>query len=114
MTGSLPLPDERFQRQLEIGGRLFGFVGGGLQTPMRTPYELPDDEYAAKVAALGPVDVLCAHIPPNIPELRRLAGEDDNERVRATREVNERVAGDHRVISAMVGIADGVTIAVKV
>jgi Icc-related predicted phosphoesterase len=53
----------------EIGGRLFGFVGGGLQTPMRTPYEVPDEDYAAKVAALGPVDVLCAHIPPNIPEL---------------------------------------------
>jgi Icc-related predicted phosphoesterase len=53
----------------EIGGRLFGFVGGGLQTPMRTPYEIPDEEYAAKVAALGPVDVLCAHIPPAVPEL---------------------------------------------
>ena len=53
----------------EIGGRLFGFVGGGLQTPMRTPYEVPDEDYAAKVAALGPVDVLCAHIPPNVPEL---------------------------------------------
>jgi Icc-related predicted phosphoesterase len=53
----------------EIGGKLFGFVGGGLQTPMRTPYEIPDDDYAAKVAALGPVDVLCAHIPPAVPEL---------------------------------------------
>jgi protein-L-isoaspartate(D-aspartate) O-methyltransferase len=27
VTGSLPLPDERFQRQLEIGGRLFIVVG---------------------------------------------------------------------------------------
>jgi len=27
VTGSLPLPDERFQRQLEIGGRLFVVVG---------------------------------------------------------------------------------------
>jgi len=27
VTGSLPLPDERFQRQLEIGGRLFMVVG---------------------------------------------------------------------------------------
>src|SRR4051795_10527203 len=34
---------------VEIGGRSFGFVGGGLQTAMRTPFELPDDEYAAKV-----------------------------------------------------------------
>jgi protein-L-isoaspartate(D-aspartate) O-methyltransferase len=27
LTGSLPVYDERFQRQLEIGGRLFAFVG---------------------------------------------------------------------------------------
>lgn len=53
----------------EIGGRRFGFVGGGLQTPMRTPYEISDEDYAAKVAAVGAVDVLCCHIPPDIPEL---------------------------------------------
>jgi caffeoyl-CoA O-methyltransferase len=45
-------------------------------------------------------------------ELRTLLGDED-ERLRATREVNERVATDERVISAMVGIADGVTVAVK-
>src|SRR3954469_3847046 len=44
---------------VEIGGRSFGFVGGGLQTPMRTPYEISDDDYAEKVAAIGSVDVLC-------------------------------------------------------
>jgi protein-L-isoaspartate(D-aspartate) O-methyltransferase len=27
VTGSMPIPDERFQRQLEIGGRLFIIVG---------------------------------------------------------------------------------------
>lgn len=54
---------------VEIGGRTFGFVGGGLQTPMRTPMEIPDEEYAAKVAALGQVDVLCCHIPPQIDDL---------------------------------------------
>lgn len=53
----------------EIGGRVFGFVGGGLRTPMRTPYEISDEEYAAKVEAVGEVDVLCTHIPPDIPEL---------------------------------------------
>ena len=53
----------------EIGGRVFGFVGGGLRTPMRTPYEIGDEEYAAKVEALGQVDVLCSHIPPEVPEL---------------------------------------------
>jgi Icc-related predicted phosphoesterase len=53
----------------EIGGLVFGFVGGGLRTPYRTPYEVDDESYAAKVAALGPVDVLCSHIPPAVPEL---------------------------------------------
>ncbi|MFJ9429863.1 metallophosphoesterase [Streptomyces sp. NPDC101490] len=53
----------------EIGGLVFGFVGGGLSTPMRTPYEISDEEYAAKVEALGEVDVLCSHIPPDVPEL---------------------------------------------
>lgn len=52
-----------------IGGKTWGFVGGGLITPMRTPFEVSDDDYAAKVAALGPVDVLACHIPPDVPEL---------------------------------------------
>jgi Icc-related predicted phosphoesterase len=52
-----------------IGGRTWGFVGGGLQTDMRTPYEIDDETYAAKVAAVGAVDVLACHIPPDIPEL---------------------------------------------
>jgi Icc-related predicted phosphoesterase len=54
---------------VRIGDRTFGFVGGGLRTPMNTPYEIDDDTYAAKVEALGPVDVLCTHIPPAVPEL---------------------------------------------
>jgi Icc-related predicted phosphoesterase len=54
---------------VEIGGLVFGFVGGGLRTPMRTPYEVEEESYAAKVAALGKVDVLCSHIPPALPEL---------------------------------------------
>ena len=60
-----------------IGGRVFGFVGGGLPSPYRTPFEVPDSEYTAKVesvfaaaqAAGTPVDVLCTHIPPAVPEL---------------------------------------------
>jgi Icc-related predicted phosphoesterase len=55
--------------RVELGGWSFGFVGGGLRTVYRTPYELPDDVYAAKVAAVGQVDVLCAHIPPAVPDL---------------------------------------------
>jgi len=53
----------------ELDGWRFGFVGGGLPTPMRSPFEVPEEEYAAKVASLGSVDVLCSHIPPALPEL---------------------------------------------
>ncbi|MFD6322069.1 metallophosphoesterase [Streptomyces sp. NPDC058442] len=63
--GTTVLDGER----VEIGGRTFGFVGGGLRTPMRTPYEIGDEEYAAKIEAVGEVDVLCTHIPPEVPEL---------------------------------------------
>ncbi|MFJ9408496.1 metallophosphoesterase [Streptomyces sp. NPDC101393] len=56
-------------QRVEIGGRVFGFVGGGLTTPMRTPYEISDEEFAAKIKAVGEVDVLCTHIPPDVPEL---------------------------------------------
>lgn len=54
---------------LVLDGIRIGFVGGGLPTPMRTPFEVPEDVYAAKVAALGTVDVLCSHIPPAVPDL---------------------------------------------
>ena len=56
-------------QRIELGGWTFGFVGGGLRSPYRTPHELDEEDYAAKVAAIGPVDVLCAHIPPDLPEL---------------------------------------------
>jgi Icc-related predicted phosphoesterase len=56
-------------QRAEIGGRVFGFVGGGLMSPMRTPFEISDEEYAAKIEAVGEVDVLCTHIPPEVPEL---------------------------------------------
>jgi Icc-related predicted phosphoesterase len=36
---------------------------------MNTPYEIDDETFAAKVAAVGEVDVLCCHIPPHVPEL---------------------------------------------
>ncbi len=53
----------------EIGGLTFGFIGGGLRTVYRTPNEMDDDVFAAKVEAVGAVDVLCSHIPPDVPEL---------------------------------------------
>jgi len=45
----------------------FGFVGGGVRTPLGIPGEVPEDEYDAKFERIGPVDVVCTHMPPRIP-----------------------------------------------
>ena len=53
----------------EVGGLSFGFAGAGLISPYRTPNEIPQPEFAAKLDAVGAVDVICTHIPPAVPEL---------------------------------------------
>jgi Icc-related predicted phosphoesterase len=53
----------------EVGGVTFGFAGAGLISPYRTPNEITETEFAAKLAALGTVDVICTHIPPSVPDL---------------------------------------------
>lgn len=63
-----------------VAGRRFGFVAGGSSRPGFTlpravdqvwqPLVKSGDEYQASVRALGPVDVLCSHIPPKIASLR--------------------------------------------
>ena len=50
-----------------IGGWTFGFVGGGVRTPLGIPGEVDEDVYDAKLDALGPVDVVCTHVPPRLP-----------------------------------------------
>jgi Icc-related predicted phosphoesterase len=52
-----------------VGGVTFGFAGAGLISPYRTPNEVQESAYAAKLDAVGAVDVLCTHIPPAVPEL---------------------------------------------
>jgi Icc-related predicted phosphoesterase len=60
-----------------IGGLDWGFVGGSVlppgrtltKSPIWTPYMRTEDDYAEAVAKLGPVDVLCSHVPPQVPEL---------------------------------------------
>jgi len=54
---------------IELDGRVFGFVGGGLPSVYQTPNEIAEEDYAAKVAAVSGADVICAHIPPAVPEL---------------------------------------------
>ena len=53
----------------ELDGWTFGFVGGGLVSRYRTPHEMDEDAYGAKLDEVGAVDVLCTHIPPAVPEL---------------------------------------------
>ena len=53
----------------EIDGLRIGFVGGGLPTPLRVAGEIPEEEYNEKLEALGRVDIVCSHMPPEIPEL---------------------------------------------
>lgn len=52
-----------------LEGERFGFVGGALPTPLRVAGEITEEEMRAKVEGLGEVDVLCSHIPPDVPEL---------------------------------------------
>ena len=52
---------------VRLGSMAFGFVGGGVRTPLAIPGEVPDEEYDAKFDAVGPVDVICTHMPPRIP-----------------------------------------------
>jgi Icc-related predicted phosphoesterase len=54
---------------VELDGWTFGFVGGGLHSVYRTPNEMSEEEFRAKIEAVGEVDVLCTHIPPAVPEL---------------------------------------------
>jgi Icc-related predicted phosphoesterase len=66
-----------------VDGRRFGFVAGGASRRRpRSDAEPADDaqvwrplvksaeEYRADVASLGPVDVLCSHVPPDLALLR--------------------------------------------
>lgn len=57
-------------QRLEIGGVSFGFVGGGVVTPLQADGEVSDEEMAMMLDGLGPVDVLCTHVPPAVDPLR--------------------------------------------
>ncbi len=54
---------------VELDGMRIGFVGGGLPTPLKIAGEIPEEEYNAKLEGLGDVDIICSHVPPDIPEL---------------------------------------------
>lgn len=69
MAGPTRFPRRRGMRTCSSDGWTFGFVGGGLISRYRTPNEIDEEAYAAKIEEVGAVDVLCTHIPPAVPEL---------------------------------------------
>ncbi|MDQ4149575.1 MAG: metallophosphoesterase [Actinomycetota bacterium] len=54
---------------VDLAGKRIGFVGGGLPTPLHIAGEIEEEEYNAKLEGLGAVDIVCSHVPPDIPEL---------------------------------------------
>lgn len=75
--GQLPYLDGQV---VEIVGRRMGFVAGGASRRPGTvfggpsqvwrPFMRSHEDYRAAVRALGPVDILCSHVPPAVPLLR--------------------------------------------
>lgn len=64
---------------IQIAGRRMGFVAGGAAKPgvaFRPPNEVwrplirSADDFAQAVKLVGPVDILCSHVPPNLANLR--------------------------------------------
>lgn len=55
---------------VEIEGVRVGFAGGGMVS-VGTLGEVTEDEMADKLDRLGPVDMLCTHVPPAVEPLSR-------------------------------------------
>lgn len=54
---------------VEISGERVGFVGGALPTPLKVAGEITEEQMRAKIDGLGDCEILCSHIPPDMPEL---------------------------------------------
>jgi Icc-related predicted phosphoesterase len=54
---------------VEIEGFRVGFVGGGASTPLDVAGEVSEEEMTGKLNQLGPVDILCSHLPPAVTAL---------------------------------------------
>ena len=52
--------------KVDIEGSVFGFVPGALYSPFHMPAEMDDETFGSCLRDLGPVDVLCTHIPPRL------------------------------------------------
>ena len=58
-------------QRVERDGSTFGFIGGGVVTPLKAAGEISDEEMASLLDGLGEVDVLCTHVPAAVPAMRR-------------------------------------------
>jgi Icc-related predicted phosphoesterase len=54
----------------EIDGARFGFIGGGAATPLQAEGEVSEEIVEELLEVIGPVDVLCTHVPPALGPLR--------------------------------------------
>jgi Icc-related predicted phosphoesterase len=54
--------------KVELAGSVFGFVPGALYSPFMMPAEMDDEAFGERLRELGPVDILCTHIPPQLQE----------------------------------------------
>ncbi len=53
---------------IELEGLRIGIAGGGMAA-LGTPGEVSEAQMAEKLGSLGPVDMLCTHVPPLVPAL---------------------------------------------
>ncbi len=54
---------------LELEELRIGFLPGALKSPFAMPGEREEDEFYDMLKNMGKVDVLCAHVPPDLEEL---------------------------------------------
>jgi Icc-related predicted phosphoesterase len=52
-------------------GLRIGLVGGGVPTAIQAEGEISDDQMRDLLGVVGPVDVLCTHVPPDVAALRK-------------------------------------------
>lgn len=55
----------------EIEGMRFGFVGGGSATPLQAEGEVSEASMEQMLGDIGPVDILCTHVPPALDPLQK-------------------------------------------
>ena len=55
---------------LELEGWRVGIVGGGISTPLHASGEVTDEEMHRKLERIGPVDILCSHLPPTVRSIQ--------------------------------------------